>query len=154
MGCSSDVKRGEVVCVCGGPTVFEGAVIGQVFTGEVQVHCPHTTTSVHDASRKRDRPLASALLAIALWQSWLALPLNETPAASSLPQAILFLCCGMTARYLRLSHGLALLRCARHTLHAVRRACAAPRSGRRLSRKSSEYKPLTAQDLEVEAKND
>lgn len=38
MGCSSGVERGAATCVCSGQTVFEGAVIGQVFTGDVQIH--------------------------------------------------------------------------------------------------------------------
>lgn len=154
MGCSGGVERGAETCVCSGQTVFEGAVIGQVFTGDVQMQCPHTTTSVHDTSTEPDRPLASALLAIAIWQSWLTLPLNETLSAASLPHAVLFLCCGITARYLRLSHGRALLRCARRFLRSVRRPCATPGSGRGQSRKDLEHRPLTAKDLEMDAKHD
>lgn len=40
MGCSGGVAQGEVACGCSGQTVFEGAVIGQVFTGNVQMRCP------------------------------------------------------------------------------------------------------------------
>jgi len=39
MDCSDELKCGEMACVCCGPTVFEGAVIGQVFTGDVQMRC-------------------------------------------------------------------------------------------------------------------
>lgn len=39
MGCSAGVGRGAEACGCVGQTVFEGAVIGQVFTGNVHLHC-------------------------------------------------------------------------------------------------------------------
>lgn len=37
MSCGEGVERGAATCVCKGQTVFEGAVIGQVFTGEVRL---------------------------------------------------------------------------------------------------------------------
>lgn len=57
MDCGDELKRGGAACVCSGRTVFEGAVIGQVFTGDVQMRCverAHCTT--------RDRSLIRTLL--------------------------------------------------------------------------------------------
>lgn len=53
MGCSGEVKRVQATCVCSGPTVFEGAVIGQVFTGTVQISCPGNDSAI---GRCRSRP--------------------------------------------------------------------------------------------------
>lgn len=39
MASSNKMKGGVATCVCSGTTVFEGAVIGQVFTGTVQMSC-------------------------------------------------------------------------------------------------------------------
>lgn len=47
MAFSGVAKRGEAVCVCSGTTVFKGAVIGQVFTGEVHMQCPHYELDRH-----------------------------------------------------------------------------------------------------------
>jgi len=58
MGCSSGVERGAATCVCSGQTVFEGAVIGQVFTGDVQIyldnvsHFPQRHNNVQGAMRR------------------------------------------------------------------------------------------------------
>lgn len=38
MGCSGDVNGSQATCVCSGITVFENAVIGQVFTGDVRIY--------------------------------------------------------------------------------------------------------------------
>ncbi|MBO3002907.1 DUF4935 domain-containing protein [Stenotrophomonas maltophilia] len=43
MGYIGDAKGGQATCTCGGTTVFDGAVIGQVFTGNVNIHCDSAT---------------------------------------------------------------------------------------------------------------
>lgn len=37
MSCGDGVERGVATCICKGQTVFDGAVIGQVFTGDVRI---------------------------------------------------------------------------------------------------------------------
>lgn len=107
MGCSSDVKRGEVVRVCGGPTVFEGAVIGQVFTGEVQMQCPHAH---HDSAQADEReraptetgrPLSTALIALAIWQATYPAPAVVDACGTSLVHAAMFFAAGALTRYLK-----------------------------------------------------
>lgn len=39
MSCDDGVERGVATYICKVQTVFEGAVIGQVFTGDVRIHC-------------------------------------------------------------------------------------------------------------------
>jgi len=104
MGCSSDVKRGEVVCVCGGPTVFEGAVIGQVFTGDVEMQCPHAENpraapvETRRAPTETGRPLSTALIALAIWQATYPSPVVETACGTPLSHAVLFLVAGAATR--------------------------------------------------------
>ncbi|KAA3601680.1 hypothetical protein D1178_06265 [Stenotrophomonas maltophilia] len=107
MGCSSDVKRGEVVCVCGGPTVFEGAVIGQVFTGDVQMQCPHAHHHSAQADEREraptetGRPLSTALIALAIWQATYPAPAVADYCESSLAHAAMFFVAGALTRYLK-----------------------------------------------------
>ncbi|NIJ70605.1 hypothetical protein [Xanthomonas sp. 60] len=56
------------------------------------------------------------MLAIAIWQSLLALPVIAPPASASLPHAALFLAGGFAARYWKRGHGKAMLRHARRIL--------------------------------------
>lgn len=94
MECSGAVKSAQPTCVCNGTTVFEGAVIGQVFTGEVRMHCPHVEY-LNDA-RAPGRPVppklvALALVALAAWQAGLALLVLTPPSCSSISQSVLLL---------------------------------------------------------------
>ena len=73
MGCGGGVKRGAVTCGCSCQTVFEGASIGQVFTGNVQLLCPYRPVlDVATVSRRTSsggiRPSTAALLAVAVWE--------------------------------------------------------------------------------------
>lgn len=107
MGCSSDVKRGEVVCVCGGPTVFEGAVIGQVFTGDVQMQCPHAHHHGAQADEREraptetGRPLSTALIALAIWQATYPAAAVADDGGSSLAHAAMFFAAGALTRYFK-----------------------------------------------------
>ena len=70
MGCSGGVERGVVACRCDAKTVFEGAVIGQVFTGEVRVECPYAGPRV-DRGHSTKAPCSGE-------QSWAAVILTGT----------------------------------------------------------------------------
>lgn len=59
------------VCGCVGNTVFEGAVIGQVFTGDVQIKC---RAGVCHLEPHRGSSLPTVLLSVAIWQAALAFP--------------------------------------------------------------------------------
>jgi tetrahydromethanopterin S-methyltransferase subunit D len=62
-------------CGCGGKTVFNGATIGQVFTGDVKVSCPlagdEGMRALHDRATPRSKgdPLSAALLAVGIYQA-------------------------------------------------------------------------------------
>lgn len=103
MGCSSEAKRGEAVCECSGSTVFEGAVIGQVFTGDVQMQCPRAEQIAEQtadrAPTETGRPLSTALIALAIWQATYPMPGLEATCGSTLPHAALFLVAGAVTRY-------------------------------------------------------
>lgn len=106
MRCSSTDKGLSAVCRCGGTTVFDGATIGQVFTGHVEMTCPIAAEKArqveHDIKRQAGSgPLATALLAIAIWQAWLALPIGGALPSSQAMHAMLFLCGGTAAKYIR-----------------------------------------------------
>lgn len=107
MGCSSGVKRGEVVCVCGGPTVFKGAVIGQVFTGDVQMQCPHAEhpraapVETRRAPTETGHPLSTALIALAIWQATYPSQSVEAACSSTLAHAGMLLIAGAVTRYLQ-----------------------------------------------------
>ncbi len=109
MSCGEGVERGAATCVCKGQTVFEGAVIGQVFTGDVQMQCPHAEhhrfaqTETARAPTETGRPLSTALLALSIWEVSLALPIVDVAAGSSLPKAMLFLAAGVAVRYFKAS---------------------------------------------------
>lgn len=107
MGCSGEVKRGQAACVCGGPTVFEGAVIGQVFTGDVQMHCSQAEyqraaqAETERAPTETGRPLSTALIALAIWQATYPSPVMAAACGTSLSHAALFLIAGAVTRYLK-----------------------------------------------------
>lgn len=91
-------------CRCGSTTVFEGATIGQVFTGHVEMTCPIAADrqqQAKDDDRRRagNAPLATALLTIAIWQAWLALPTGGSTPSTHALHALLFLAGGASARY-------------------------------------------------------
>jgi len=106
--------------------VFEGAVIGQVFTGDVQMQCPHAEhhraepAVTERAPSETGRPLSTALLALSIWEVSMALPMVDVAAGSSLPKAALFLAAGVAVRYLKASlirwaiERLLRARCRRH----------------------------------------
>jgi len=88
------------VCRCGGSTVFEGAVIGQVFTGNVQMLCPQAThTRNGSESKESGRSMSAALTALAIWQIVYPPSFLEAFAGSPLPQAIVFFVAGVAARH-------------------------------------------------------
>lgn len=68
MSCGDGVERGVATCICKGQTVFEGAVIGQVFTGDVQVHCSRVSghnRPIRQVFRASSR-VTTAVVALAL----------------------------------------------------------------------------------------
>ena len=104
MSCCSDAKKSVATCVCSGHTVFDHAVVGQVFTGDVQMRCPHAEAvrrMVHDSRRRRraGTSLSSALLAIAVWDSTSTFSGSSPSGSAPLTQAGLLLGCGLLARY-------------------------------------------------------
>ncbi|HDS1532831.1 hypothetical protein [Stenotrophomonas maltophilia] len=84
-------------------------MIGQVFTGDVQMQCPHgehhrfAQTETATPTTETGRPLSTALLALSIWEVSLALPIVDVAAGSSLPKAVLFLAAGVAVRYLKAS---------------------------------------------------
>ena len=84
--------------------MFDGATIGQVFTGHVDMTCPIAADrqqQAKDDDRRRagSAPLATALLTIAIWQAWLALPTGGSTPSTHALHALLFLAGGAGARY-------------------------------------------------------
>jgi hypothetical protein len=63
MGSSGEVKGGQATYVCSCTTVFEGAVIGQVFTGDVQMQCPHAYCNRSTVKRHLHRFASKAVSA-------------------------------------------------------------------------------------------
>lgn len=105
MRCSSTDNGLPAGCRCSGTTVFDGATIGQVFTGHVEITCPVATDILRRAEndtkpRAGNGPLATALLTVAIWQAWLALPTSGSTPSSHALHALLFLAGGASARYL------------------------------------------------------
>lgn len=103
MSCGGSQKEGVAACVCTGPTVFDGAVIGQVFTGDVQMRCPHAEQirqSLGHEIRHRgsETPLSAALLVVAILESSTAIPGMTPWEGGSLIQAAFFLALGVGAR--------------------------------------------------------
>ena len=83
--------------------MFDGAAIGQVFTGHVDMTCP--IAADRQAQAKEDGrqhagsdPLATALMTMAIWQAWLALPTGGSSPGEHALHAMLFLVAGMAAR--------------------------------------------------------
>lgn len=107
MSCGDGVERGAAKCICKGQVVFEGAVIGQVFTGDVQMVCPHTQR--HDAASaeragvpaETGHPLSSALMAIGIWQAIYAAPASNAVCDASLSHAAIFLVASYLTRNLK-----------------------------------------------------
>ena len=107
MGCSGEVKRGQGMCVCKGVTVFEGAVIGQVFTGDVQMQCPQQEGQ-HRCSYAWRAPisaathsLSTALIAIGIWQSFLPSTQANEVCAVSVLNASLYWLAGAASYYIQ-----------------------------------------------------
>lgn len=77
MRCSGSGKRDLEACSCNAQAVYEGAVIGQVFTGNVQMECPlsqreqlpQTPSTEGDA---RGGPFATAMQTVAVWHVWVS----------------------------------------------------------------------------------
>lgn len=69
MSCGEGVERGAATCVCKGQTVFEGAVIGQVFTGDVQIQCPwNCLSSSHKSGRRMLKAIKRTIInLLAIW---------------------------------------------------------------------------------------
>lgn len=105
MSCGEGVGRGAATCVCKGQTVFEGAVIGQVFTGDVKMHCTHQPLLANRCSVRSERqtegayPLSTALIALAIWQASCPV-IEELTGSSSVLQAVGFFVAGISSRYL------------------------------------------------------
>jgi len=105
MRCGSEIKSVETGCKCGGNTVFEGASIGQVFTGHVELKCPLVGPGAPEPagvekSRDRGSPWVTALLTIALWQAWMALPTGTMGSSGYALHSGLFLFAGVASQYL------------------------------------------------------
>lgn len=104
MSCGDGVTRGAAKCICKGQVVFEGAVIGQVFTGDVQMVCPHTQRHDTAAAERARVPaetghsLSSALMAIGIWQAIYAAPATDAVSDISLSHAAMFLVASCLAR--------------------------------------------------------
>lgn len=102
-------------CSCGGEdrsvskrdgsTVFKGAVIGQVFTGHVEIRCPlahhdaEAAAPAVNAEHSPSTPVATALLAIAIWQAWMSLPTGSLDPSEHAAHAGFFLIAGVAAKY-------------------------------------------------------
>ena len=123
MSCGENAKCGVATCVCSGHTVFDGAVIGQVFTGDVQMQCPHAEhhrfaqNETERAPTETGRPLSTALIALAIWQATYPTPSIEAACGSTLPHAALFLIAGAATRYIKPM----VLRWLRRRVQALRR---------------------------------
>lgn len=105
MRCGSTDNGLPAGCRCSGTTVFDGATIGQVFTGHVEMTCPiaadrQQQAKDYDRRRAGSAPLATALLTIAIWQAWLALPTGGSTPSTHALHALLFLAGGTAAKYL------------------------------------------------------
>jgi len=75
MRCSGSSRIETAGCTCGGQIVHEGAVIGQVFTGTVHLHCPMASgLASQDAAAGEcsqcHRPFATAIYAVMMWHAW------------------------------------------------------------------------------------
>lgn len=98
----------QAVCKCEGDTIFEGAVIGQVFTGEVRISCS-AMTEREDVSQRRDGAaaqgsLSTALLSVGLWQGVLALPFDPAHPGRQLLLAGAFCVAAMVMRFAKIRH--------------------------------------------------
>ncbi|HEL4252882.1 TPA: hypothetical protein UM795_000939 [Stenotrophomonas maltophilia] len=87
--------------------MFEGATIGQVFTGHVEMTCPIAADrqqQAKDDDRRRagSAPLATALLTIAIWQAWLALPTGGSSPSTHALHALFFTLAGWVCRSAKL----------------------------------------------------
>lgn len=93
--------------MCSGHTRFEGAVIGQVFTGDVQMQCPHAAhhrsapADTERASSETGRPLSTALIALAIWQATSPQAAVIDSCGTSLTHAALLFVVGVLTRYLK-----------------------------------------------------
>lgn len=106
MSCGEGVERGAATCVCKGQTVFEGAVIGQVFTGDVQMQCPHAEhrfaqTETERAPTGTGRHLSNALIALAIWQATKPEAVVADSCGTSLTHAGILFFVGVLTRYLK-----------------------------------------------------
>jgi hypothetical protein len=121
MRCSSTDNGLPAGCRCSGTTVFDGATIGQVFTGHVEITCPIAAKHVRQDDQGNERragngPLATALLTVAIWQAWLALPVADLQPASHLTHAAFFLVAGIVVRSTTVTFGGMLARSKRIVL--------------------------------------
>jgi hypothetical protein len=103
MRCGSAREGMPAGCRCGSTTVFEGATVGQVFTGHVEMTCPivaERQQQAKDDDRRRSgsAPLATALLTIAIWQAWLAVPISWPEPAAHLLHSLAFVLVAFTTR--------------------------------------------------------
>ena len=119
MGCGGSVERSAVTCVCSEQTVFEGAVIGQVFTGEVRLQCPLATLSYEVANRRESldgkrQQVVPMLVVAAMLQVPDALHFVEG-VGLSIPSLLMLVCAAaMVATRLRRS-------CVGSCLHVIAR---------------------------------
>lgn len=70
MSCSEGVERGAATCVCKGQTVFEGVVIGQVFTGDVTLTLASGSSTERACQRISKSPFSSGRLASRFLIAW------------------------------------------------------------------------------------
>lgn len=104
MGCSAGVERGAVTCSCSGQIVFEGAAVGQVFTGDVKMQCP-LAANLNGASGNRcvepclPSRLSDALFAMAIWELVAALSGTGTQDGALTVQVSALAATAMFVRY-------------------------------------------------------
>lgn len=87
-------------------------MIGQVFTGHVEIQCPMTHPSGGAEAPRSDgssSPLATALLTLAIWHAWLAIPEGGMNSGDHCLHAFYFLLAGVATKYATRSRLIPLL---------------------------------------------
>jgi len=110
MRCGSTRQVTPAGCRCGSTTVFEGATIGQVFTGDVEITC--LTKLPPERVLRRQPSTLDTFVAIAIWQALESVvPAVSGPQWQFLPTAavlLIALSIRASVRYLKASWGHAI----------------------------------------------
>jgi len=96
-------------CACDKATVFEGAVIGQVFTGDVRVECPFASTGTIPSGRSRHSGSHFRTWITALWAATSVQVLSEALSADHVGgimamQVVVVLGTGIVRTFAYLAH--------------------------------------------------